>query len=148
MDTAKTSLRPAALDDSNFAYSLKKVALGEYVTRTYGWDEDEQQRLHQRRFRPSETQIIMHGDLDIGLLAIDRYPDHVHLRQIFILPGAQSCGIGSHLVKQILEDAEQEHVPVTLRVLKVSHRARDFYARLGFRTVGETTTHHQMEHFS
>lgn len=146
MDMEGITLRPATQDDSDYAYNLKKLALGECVTQTYGWDEDEQRGLHQRRFHPSATQIIVHGDLDIGLLAIDPHSDHIHLRQMFISPEAQSCGIGSQLVKQILKDADQQHLPVRLRVLKVNHRARTFYERFGFSVVGETNTHHQMEY--
>ncbi len=45
------SLRQAAPVDRDFAYEVKKVALGEYVKKTYGrWDEAFQRRYHDRQW--------------------------------------------------------------------------------------------------
>ena len=145
MDPKKVDLRPATANDSRFAFDLKKAALGEYISETFGWDEAAQQKLHEQRFRPSGTQIVMFGGQDIGLLAVDRAADCIRLRQLFLLPEAQGKGIGSHLLAQVLCEARQLHVPVTLRVLKANPRAKAFYERHGFVVVGETETYHQME---
>ena len=148
IDPHKVSLRPATARDSRFAYDLKKAALGEYVERTCGWDENVQRKLHQRRFRPSETQIIVCENRDIGLIATHRAPDHIHLRQLFLLPAAQNNGVGSYLMRQILRGADQKALPVRLQVLKTNSRAKAFYERLGLAPVGETDTHYQMESLS
>jgi GNAT superfamily N-acetyltransferase len=145
-DTEDFGLRPATENDSDFAFSCMKSAFGGYVAQTYGWDEDEQLKLHQRRFRPSDTKIVLRYGIEIGLLAVDDHEDHIHVRQVFLLPEAQGLGIGSMPVKEILEDADRRGLPVKLRVLKVNPRALRFYERLGFHALSETETHFQMEY--
>ena len=144
--TDSIRLRPATYEDSDFAYGVMKSALGEYIEQTYGWDEAKQREIHNRRFRPSATWIVVYGGSDIGLLAVDRHPDHIHVRQLFIVPEAQGNGIGSQLMREIRSESDCCCLPVRLRVLKVNHRARDFYIRHEFSVVGETDTHYQMEY--
>ena len=139
-------LRPATPNDSDFAYGTKKLALGQYVTETHGWDEDDQRILHQRRFRPVDTQIIVHDGRDVGLLTMHREPDRIHLRQLFLLPEVQNQGIGTYLVRQILAESQERRVLIALQVLKTNRHARAFYERHGFCVVGETDTHHQMRY--
>ena len=57
VDMERVALRKATQEDSGFAFEVKKVALGEYIRETYGWDEEEQRRLHEQRFRPSATSV-------------------------------------------------------------------------------------------
>jgi len=45
-------LRKATTHDSEFAYQTKKTAFREYVEKVWGWDEEEQRKLHERRFAP------------------------------------------------------------------------------------------------
>ena len=142
----QVTLRQATVDDSDFVYAVKKDVLDSYVDQIYGWREWEQWALHQRRFRPAETQIIVRDDEEIGVLTIHRERDCIHVRQLFLLPHTQSRGIGSYLMRGILAEAGVENLPVALQVLKTNPRAVVFYQRLGFKVVGETDTHHQMEY--
>jgi len=148
MDMEKVVLRPAIQEDSGFAFHVKKAALGEYVRETYGWDEDEQRRLHEQGFCASATRIIMSQGQDIGLVAIHEADDRVHLLELYLLPEAQGKGIGSHVLAQVLGEADRVRRPVILRVLKSNPRAKAFYERHGFTLVGETETHYNMEKVS
>ena len=148
MDVEKVALRPATQQDSGFAFNVKKAALGEYVRETYGWDEDEQRRLHEQGFRASATRIIMAQGQDIGLVAIHEADDRIHLLQLFLLPEAQGKGIGSQVLDQMLGEANRVHRPVILRVLKCNPRAKAFYERHGFTLVGQTETHYNIEKVS
>ena len=145
MDMATAALRPATHDDSQFAFDAKKAALGEYIGQTFGWDEDEQWRLHERRFCPSATRIIVSAGEDVGLVTVRREEGLLRLLQLFVLPEAQGQGIGSQVLAQVLDEARRAHHPVALRVLKSNPRAKAFYQRHGFAAVGETQTHHLME---
>lgn len=142
------TLRPAVAEDSEFAFSLKKAALGSYVAETYGWDEGEQRALHLRRFRTADIQIVLLEDQPVGLLNVHRESDCIHLRQLFILPEFQNQGIGGHLARKLLEESERKRVLIALQVLKSNPRAKAFYERLGFQLVGETETHYQMKRAS
>jgi GNAT superfamily N-acetyltransferase len=148
MDTEKVSLRAATAEDSGFAFKVKKAALGQYVRDIHGWDEDEQRRLHRRRFDPAATRIVMLHGRDIGLVAIRERADCIRLLQLFLLPEAQGEGIGSHVLTQVLREADRVHRPAVLRVLKSNPRAKAFFERHGFTLVGETETHYNMERVS
>lgn len=145
IDPESVVLRPATPADSEFAYELKKAALMEYVAQVWGWDEDFQREFHEREFEAQGTDIVVHEGRDIGLVRTEREPDHIYVRHIYLLPEAQGQGIGSHLIEQVVREAEGKHQQVRLHVLKVNVRAKELYETLGFEVVGETDTHYGME---
>jgi len=134
------TLREATAADAEFAYSVKRAALGEYVEKTWGWDEGEQRRLHERRFPSQDVRIIGVAGTDVGVLSFVVKPDCLQLNQLFILPEHQGRGIGSQCVRMVLEKARELGLPVHLRVLKANPRALTFYERHGFARTGETDT--------
>ena len=138
-------LRKATTGDSEFAYQTKRAAFKEYVEQVWGWDEDEQREMHERRFSSQDFRVIQMSGTDVGIMAVVRQPDCVRVNQIFILPEYQEKGIGTACMKHVIEDAAVLNLPVRLRVLKVNHRAIAFYQRSGFRSTGENDTHVLME---
>ncbi len=142
-----TNLRliKATANDSEFAYQTKKAAFREYVEKVWGWDEDEQRQLHERRFASQDFQVIQVSGISVGILAIVRQPDCVKVNQMFIVPEYQSRGIGTACMMRIIEDGAVSKLPVRLQVLKVNNRALAFYQRMGFRNIGESDTHILME---
>jgi GNAT superfamily N-acetyltransferase len=138
-------LQSATLENSEFAYQTKKMAFKEYVDKVWGWDEDEQRKLHENRFSSQDFQIIKHGDDHVGIIAVMRDSESVKVNQMFILPEHQGKGIGTVCLNLILGEAKQLNLPIRLRVLKVNTRAQDFYARMGFTVSDEIETHVLME---
>ncbi len=57
------------------------------------------------------------------------------IEEIALLPEAQGRGIGTRLVRDVLQAAQRRGVPVRLSVF-TSNPARVLYARLGFRVTG------------
>lgn len=139
------SLRTVTAQDSEFAYRVKKAALSEYVRQVWGWDENEQQRLHERRFASQDFKVIVEAGADVGILALSHEPDCLKVNQLLLLPEFQGKGIGTACMRQVLDDAARRGLPVRLQVLKVNGRAIAFYRRLGFVDTGEDDTHIQME---
>ncbi|MFC1932900.1 GNAT family N-acetyltransferase, partial [Chloroflexota bacterium] len=144
-DMNNLRLRKATADDSEFAYQTKKAAFREYVKKVWGWDEDEQRQLHERRFASQDFQLIQVSGINVGILAVAWQPDCVKVNQMFIVPEYQSRGIGAACIMRIIEDAAVHKLPVRLQVLKVNNRAVAFYQRMGFRCTGESDTHVLME---
>lgn len=138
-------LRKATIDDSEFAYQTKKSAFKEYVDKVWGWDEDEQRTLHERRFASQDFQIIQVSGIDVGILSVVKQPDCMRVNQMFILPEYQNKGIGAACVMRIIEEASTSKLSLRLQVLKVNTRAMAFYQRLGFKRTGESETHILME---
>jgi GNAT superfamily N-acetyltransferase len=139
------TLRKAGPDDSAFAYCTKRAAFKEYVDKVWGWREDEQRKLHEKRFAAQDFRVVTLAGADVGIMAVVVAPDCVKVNQLFLLPAYQGKGIGSACMLLIMEEARRLGLPVRLRVLKVNPRALAFYRRLGFTCTGETETHDLME---
>lgn len=137
--------RPAAAEDSEFAYQVKKATLAEHVAKVWGWDEAEQRRLHERRFAARKYIVIQYTDTDVGILVSERRPDCVEVLQLFILPEHQSQGIGTACMDRLFAEAAADALPVRLRVLSVNRRAQGFYRRLGFVQIDQDDTHTTFE---
>jgi len=139
------SLRRATAQDSDFAYQVKRTTLGHYVRQVWGWDEDEQRRLHKRRFASQDFRIVVVSGIDAGVLALEYMPDCLRVNQLLPLPEYQGRGIGTACTRQVLDDAAGRGLPVRLQVLKANGRAAGFYRRLGFQTMGEDDIHIRIE---
>jgi len=144
----RITLCPAGPDDSEFAYSVRRSAFKNYAEQVGGWDDREQRRLHEQRFRTQDFRIIRLADVDVGVVAITISPDAMNLHQLFLLPDYQGRGLGRECMELLMEEAHRLVVPVRLRVLKVNRRAFVFFQRLGFTCAGETETHFLMEGIS
>lgn len=134
------SLRKIKLEDFEFLWRLHNAALKDYVTQTWGWNEDWQQADFAAKFNPNDGEIITVDNVDAGFWWTSEKENEVVLISIRLLPEFQNRGIGSKLIGSLLEKTTK---PVRLQVLKVNP-ARKFYERLNFAVVGETQTHFLM----
>ncbi len=139
------SFRKAHTSDSEFVFTVKKAAFREYVEQVWGWDDNYQRELHNRRFAAQDVCIIQFRGTDVGFLSTSSTPDTLKVNQLFILPEYQGRGIGSACMMGIVDDARLEGKSVALQVLKVNTRGTAFYQRLGFLIVDESSTHLQMK---
>lgn len=138
------SLRAASDDDSRFFYETKRAALGDYVSRTWGWEEEFQREYHRTHYRPEITSIITLDGRDIGCLTVRQEPVYILLESIYLLPQYQNRGIGGQIIEGLLRFAAAVNRPVRLHVLKINPAVR-LYKRLDFRIIGETGHHYVME---
>lgn len=140
---SKIRLRPATEQDYEFVYHVLKTTMQAYVDQAWGWDEEWQRTYFSMRFTPSEDRIIVLEGQDIGVISIQRRPDGIFMSKIYILPPFQGRGIGTQLIRSVLDDAFEQGLPVTLRVLKVNP-ARKLYERLGFKIIEEAESRYDM----
>lgn len=139
MHERELTLRPSTGEDFEFVYRLNESNFRRYVERVRGWDESAERRAMREMFRPGVDRIVAVNGRDIGVFAVDRYETNLHLRHVELLPEYTGQGIGTSLIQDLLYEARERGLPVTLRVTKANNRARRFYERLGFRTFRETT---------
>ena len=133
--TPAIALRPATPADAEFCYRLHKAAMGDYITATWGWDEQVQRAFHDRAFNPHRWQIITAGQASIGMLDTEYRPGEIYLSRIEIAPGHQRPGIGSRIIRALLAEAERTGQDLVLDVLTVNRRAQALYRRLGLTEV-------------
>lgn len=134
-------LRPALASDREFLYGLNEATMREHIEKIWGWNEPEQQAFFDNRFEPAEWQIIQAGGQDVGVLIVKENDEELYLAEIEIVPEWQGRGIGSSVLRSLMEDAVARQKPLTLRVLHLNERARALYERLGFRPFREIETH-------
>jgi GNAT superfamily N-acetyltransferase len=137
------SRRPFRPDDYDFLRALHRATMRPYVEPIWGWDEDVQKHYFDAHFDPATIEIISVEGQDIGAVTIERQEDCLFLSNIHLLPEFQGRGIGTAIIKEMLERAAVVHRPAALRVLK-NNPARRLYERLGFQIAGETETHYLM----
>jgi RimJ/RimL family protein N-acetyltransferase len=150
--TMQISLRPATDEDYDFLWWLHCATLRSYVEQTWGWDEHWQAEYFRDRFDPTTLEIIESDGAPIGCISVERREDCpstgsgpcIFLGLIEVAPDHQNRGIGTKLIRALLDEADRRSVPVELRVIKANHPARRLYERLGFAVVGETETHYLM----
>jgi GNAT superfamily N-acetyltransferase len=129
------ALRSATPADSEFCFRLHKAAMGGYITAIWGWDEQRQRDFHARSFNPGRWQIITTGGTDIGMIDIEYRAAEVYLSRIEVLPGYQGRGVGTGLIRALIEEATRRGQSLVLDVLAVNHRAHALYRRLGLTEV-------------
>ena len=110
----------------------------EYVIQTWGhWNEDEQRAKHQQNYTPSTYRIVMCGQEEAGLLAVEDEPDHLWLVKLYLRTSFRRLGLGTCLLHQVVQEATELRKPIRLRVLRVNQGAQRLYQRHGFTVVGE-----------
>ena len=146
MAVPEVSLRPATAADAEFACDTTRETMREYTLATWGeWKEDDARRRVAENIAAGETRIIELDGVPIGIQTVTREPECIQLLQLFIRPQHQNRGIGSKLIRQLLDQARTEGLPLRLRVLRVNP-AFALYRRLGFKVVQEAPERFFMEH--
>lgn len=132
-------LRPATGDDLTLTYEITKDAMREYVVQTWGaWNEDEQLQKHHANFLAATHRVINFGDSVAGFVAVEDLPSHIWLVKLYLLSAFRGHGIGSEVLRLVIEQAESFNKPVRLRVLRVNVRAQALYARNGFHVIDQS----------
>jgi len=144
IDYSLIKLIPADETHKEFSYQVKKAAEGEYITLIFGWDENVQRDFHAKAWQRQKPEIITYDGKLIGTIATIESEDCVEIGQFFILSDYQNKEIGTHLLKSILDKADQSGKKVTLRFLK-NNPVKSLYIRNGFRVVHINESLYYME---
>jgi ribosomal protein S18 acetylase RimI-like enzyme len=134
-------LRKAAGEsDSLFLYELKKLVLRPYVEKIWGWDEAVQLQYHAENYHPQQTSIILVNGQNAGTIEIQENAEQLFICSLYLLPQYQGNGIGTSLVRQYMQQAQQQKKRLSLEVLQSNTRARKLYETLGLVTIPTTAT--------
>jgi len=115
-----------------FSYLVKKAAEGEYIAQIWGWDENFQRDFHAEVWQQNRPDIILYDNRPIGTISIIENEDYIEIRQFFLLPEYQRQGIGSYLLKRILDEADISGRITRLAYLK-NNPVVSLYKRHGFK---------------
>jgi len=125
------ALAAASDDDFEALLSLRHAAMHESLTRMGRFDPQRARERLSRAFEPAHTRHILLEGQRVGFVVLLPRGDHLVLDHLYIAPQAQSQGIGSWVMAQVLAEADRQGLPVRVTALKLSDANR-FYQRHGF----------------
>jgi GNAT superfamily N-acetyltransferase len=144
MNPLMITYRKATNADREWLFELKRATMREYVAAVFGWDAAVQRRMFEEKFSPASIRVIQVDGHDAGLLEVEERVDQFFLARIEVWPAHQRKGVGSRVIRTILEEARGKNKRVSLQLLR-SNPVRKLYERLGFSVCGETASHYRMK---
>ena len=142
----QVGLLPCAAEDKDFVFRVTEEAMRSYVEEAFGsWQPDSQRRRSEESFNLATYRLVAVDDVRAGILVVEDRSSEIFLAKIFLLPQFQRRGVGTVLIRRLIERAAMERKPLRLRVLRVNTRARRLYERLGFVVTHSTADHHYLE---
>lgn len=127
---ARYALRPAVNTDEDFLWSLKVATLKPYIEKLYGWDEDHARSVMCKMMHKADI-ILVDGE-PAGVLKVVVENDFVELSEIGLVPEHQGQGLGTRIIQDVLDFADQQSLDVELQVFSINPASR-LYERLGFK---------------
>lgn len=98
---------------------------------------DAQDRYYREQRPNSASDVIVVDGQPAGRLYVDRLTDEIRIVDIALLPEQRGRGVGTLLIRRVLDEASATGRPVTIHVAR-GNRARVLYERLGFRQISTT----------
>jgi GNAT superfamily N-acetyltransferase len=97
---------------------------------------DAQDSYYRSKFCGAAYQIILNDGERVGRLYVDRDNDGIRILDVTVLPQFRSVGIGSYLVKQIVDEAMSTGQPVTIWI-EHFNPSQKLFRRFGFAMIQE-----------
>src|SRR6266536_2438329 len=147
------TLRPATAEDEPFLcelYAGTRLIELELIP----WDEnqkrafikmqfDARQQQYREYYPDAESSMILRQGEPMGSLLVARRDSEIVLVDIALLPRHRNAGIGTHLVKALLEEAGRAGKTVRLCVLAASAAVK-MYERLVFKKTNDKGVYFEM----
>jgi RimJ/RimL family protein N-acetyltransferase len=147
-------LRPITAADDAFLCALYGSTRTEELAPV-PWSEEQKHAFLEMQFRAQSAHYATHYagadfliiELDgrpIGRLYIARWPDQIRIVDISLVPEQRGRGVGSGLLRQILDEGASSNRAVTIHVEDFNPAMR-LYERLGFRPISSYGVYQLME---
>ena len=131
----KLALRPAQPQD--FAYCQRVYfECMKWIIQTLNLDLAQHREGFARQWQLAEVRIITVAGEDVGWLQTALADDAIFLGQLYLEGRFQRQGIGSRVIRAVIDEATRQRKAVTLGVVKINP-ARPLYKRLGFSVTHE-----------
>jgi ribosomal protein S18 acetylase RimI-like enzyme len=125
--------RPVTDADVDYVYILHVSAYRALVEQHYGpWLEPQRRESLANDMAETPYEIILDDGVMVGSVAVSHHDDHDFVEDIMMHPDHRDRGIGTQVMRELMQAADARQVPLRLSVLD-GNRARVLYERLGFR---------------
>ncbi len=127
----KWALRSASPADVETIAELRAAVMRPDLERLGCFDEQRVRQRFRDGFSPQYTSVILADDAFAGCVTLRPATGGQWLEHFYLEPGVQGRGLGSAVLRALLERTDAEGVPVRLVVLRGS-AAQRLYERHGF----------------
>jgi len=135
------TLRPVGPDDHEFLVEVYGSTRAEELALV-PWTSEEQQAFIRSQFAAQQDHyaqkypaashdIIVSDNREVGRLYVARLDHEIRIVDITLLPGERNAGIGSHLIRRLLAEAERTGRAVRIYVEEFNPSLH-LFERLGF----------------
>jgi ribosomal protein S18 acetylase RimI-like enzyme len=149
------ALRPERDDDRAFRYRLfcdSRLPEWYQVTiepslreRLMQHQYEAQTQTYRSRFPAARFDIIELAGEPIGRIVVNRPGGLLHLVDHAIVPQRRNKGIGSAVMRALMEEAKAAGIPFRLKVASGNDPSMQLYLRLGFVLIDEVPAYIEME---
>lgn len=148
-------LRPATPEDYEEMVLVYASTREPELAQVTWWDDEQklafcrmqyhaQKQEYDARYPDAQYDVIVLEGRTAGRVWVGRDADEIHMLDITVLPWAQGRGIGTAVVKTLIEEARASGQHLRHMVFVMNEGARRLYERLGFvvfEEVGDTHLH-------
>ncbi|WEO93562.1 GNAT family N-acetyltransferase [Streptomyces sp. FXJ1.172] len=133
---ADWEVRQASATDVEAVAELRAVVLRADLERLGRYDEHRVRQRLRDGFTPAHTWVIEAAGALAGCVALRPAQDAHWLEHFYLDPGLQGRGVGSAVLRMLMERCDRDRARIRLNVLQGS-QARLLYERHGFTVESE-----------
>jgi len=144
------TLRPVGSDNHDFLVEVYGSTRAEELALV-PWTTEQQQAFVRSQFAAQQDHyaktypaashdIIMSNDRPVGRLYVARLDHEIRIVDITLLPDERNAGIGSYLIKQLLDEASRSGKVTRIYVEEFNPSLR-LFERLGFKPTEQQGIH-------
>jgi ribosomal protein S18 acetylase RimI-like enzyme len=132
----RIALVPATAGDYEFAREIYYATMRWMIERLFGWNQAEQDASFGSQFKVDDARLIMVDGQRAGWIQTQHGEGAVTLHQFYMVPALQRRGIGTQVLKMVIQEARNRGNPLKVAVVKINP-AKTLYDRHGFRITHE-----------
>lgn len=135
------TLRPVGPDDHEFLVAVYGSTRAEELALTpwtdeqrhafVRWQFDAQQEHYAKNYPNAKHDVILSDGREVGQLYVARLDHEIRIVDLIVLPAERKAGIGSYLIRQLLDEADRTG-KVTRVYVEEFNPSLDLFKRLGF----------------
>jgi len=149
------SLRPVTDADQEFLVGVYAGTRADELAQT-NWDDSQkdafirwqyqmQKQEYETRYPNARYDVILVDGVPAGRIWVGSDDAQIRLLDIAVIPEFQNRGVGSYLLRQLIDEATHENKPLRHMVFVLNQDAFRFYERLGFKTIEDVGGYLHME---
>jgi len=154
-DGSRVELRPVSKEDDQFLLSVYASTRAEELSQAewaegqkeifLRWQFDMQRKEYETRFPDAVYHVILVDEHPAGRIWVGRDDEQIRLLDIALLPQFQNRGVGTALLRRLIDQATDEGKVLRHMVLVLNNDAHRFYERLGFEVIDDFGAYKHME---